>query len=243
MRQAARLLAEISQKIGYKDKHALYSKQASELYDQLESYWSEEYGVYCDYATQSPSEADLMEVRNKGVGRVKLRLGLECHPGYVGIFPLLLQLLPADSHHLGRMLDVLGDPEQLWSPFGIRSLSAKDSYFGVGENYWRGAIWINCNFLALKVCFIFARSGCSPRPVCSALQALRHYEVLPGPYQQRARELHLALRDNVLATVEAQYEATGFLWENYDSVTGRGRGTHPFTGWTSLIVLVLADSY
>jgi mannosyl-oligosaccharide glucosidase len=174
LHQAARLLAEISDKIGYKEKHKLYSTHAAELFQQLESYWSEEYGVYCDYATQSPSEADLKEVRERGVGRVKLRLGLECHPGYVGIFPLLLQLLPADSHNLGRMLDVLGDPEQLWSPFGIRSLSAKDSYFGAGENYWRGAIWINCNFLALKVRWLYLRHVVSVW--CNPLVVFR-----PGP--------------------------------------------------------------
>lgn len=42
------------------------------------------------------------------------------------------------------------DPEELWSPYGIRSLSKKDEYFGQGENYWRGPIWIQMNYLALS---------------------------------------------------------------------------------------------
>ncbi len=74
-------------------------------------------------------------------------------------------------------------------------------------------------------------------------QALKHYGSIPGPHQSTADELHVALRDIVIGTVEGQYKATGFLWENYDSVTGKGRGTHPFTGWTALVVLIMADEY
>jgi mannosyl-oligosaccharide glucosidase len=47
----------------------------------------------------------------------------------------------------------------------------------------------------------------------------------------------------VVGTVVNQYASSGFLWENYHAVTGVGRGTHPFTGWTSLVVLILADQY
>lgn len=73
-----------------------------------------------------------------------------CHPGYISLFPFLLGLLPADSDHLGPILDLVRDPEQLWSPYGLRSLSLKDPYFGQGENYWRGPIWIQMNYLALS---------------------------------------------------------------------------------------------
>ena len=65
----------------------------------------------------------------------------------------------------------------------------------------------------------------------------------PGPYQAAAGRLHAELRANLVRTVTQQYVSTGFLWESYDSSTGKGKGTHPFTGWTSLVVLVLADDY
>jgi glycogen debranching enzyme len=63
---------------------------------------------------------------------------------------------------------MLHDPEHLWSPYGIRSLSASHSEFGQGENYWKGPIWIQMNYLALgalykvsdRTClFIYADKG------------------------------------------------------------------------------------
>ena len=73
-----------------------------------------------------------------------------CHKGYLSIFPFLLSLLPSDSPHLGSILDLLSDPKHLWSPYGIRSLSVSHPLFGEGENYWRGPIWVQMNYLALK---------------------------------------------------------------------------------------------
>ncbi|KAL8201349.1 hypothetical protein R6Q57_012688 [Mikania cordata] len=39
------------------------------------------------------------------------------------------------------------------------------------------------------------------------------------------------------------YKQTGYLWEQYDQKKGNGKGAHPFTGWTSLVVLIMAESY
>src|SRR5271156_6038097 len=75
---------------------------------------------------------------------------LVCHKGYISIFPLLLGLVPADSPHLGALLDVISSPSHLWSDYGLRSLSKSDEFYSQGENYWRGPIWINMNYLALS---------------------------------------------------------------------------------------------
>ena len=73
-----------------------------------------------------------------------------CHKGYVSIFPFLTGLLPADSPRLKAVLDLISDPEELWSDYGLRSLSLKDEFYGTDENYWRSPIWMNLNYLAVK---------------------------------------------------------------------------------------------
>ena len=91
------------------------------------------------------------------IGMVRLSLTIDsdesyfvCDRGYLSLFPFLLSLLSPSSPHLGSILDLLKDPDHLWSPYGIRSLSASHPEFGKGENYWKGPIWIQMNYLALK---------------------------------------------------------------------------------------------
>jgi len=73
-----------------------------------------------------------------------------CHKGYVSIFPFMTGLLPADSPRLKPILDLISDPKELWSDYGIRSLSQTDEFYGTDENYWRGPVWINMNYLIAK---------------------------------------------------------------------------------------------
>jgi mannosyl-oligosaccharide glucosidase len=68
-------------------------------------------------------------------------------------------------------------------------------------------------------------------------QALQHYSQGGGPYVQAAKEAHTKLRSALVGNVVKQYQKTGYLWENYDDKDGHGRGSHPFTGWTALLVL------
>ena len=62
----------------------------------------------------------------------------------------MLGLLKPDSPHLGPILDLLRSPDHLWSPYGIRSLSAEHPEFGQGENYWKGPIWMQMNYMILS---------------------------------------------------------------------------------------------
>jgi mannosyl-oligosaccharide glucosidase len=76
-----------------------------------------------------------------------------CNKGYLSLFPFLLEILDPSSPHLGPILDMLHDPEHLWSPYGIRSLSASHPEFGQGENYWKGPIWMQMNYLTLRALY------------------------------------------------------------------------------------------
>ena len=66
---------------------------------------------------------------------------------------------------------------------------------------------------------------------------------VPGEQQELAGAVHDELRKNLLSNVVRQYRETGFLWENYRDGSGRGQGSHPFTGWTALVVLIAGEAY
>lgn len=141
-----------------------------------------------------------------------------CHKGYISLFPFLLGLLPASHPHLTPMLDMITDPEHLWSPYGIRSLSKSHPLFGKDENYWRGPIWVQMNWLALK-------------------SLKERYTVEEGPEKQRASKVYQELRKGVIDNVMKEWQRTGYVWEQYDAENGEGRRSHPFTGWTSLVTM------
>lgn len=107
-------------------------------------HWSDKAQTYCDATIDEYEEHALV-----------------CHKGYISIFPFLNGLVDKDSPRLGAILDLIGDEEELWTDHGLRSLSKKDEFYHTDEDYWRGPIWININYLAvvqLLVC-LFRQSS------------------------------------------------------------------------------------
>jgi mannosyl-oligosaccharide glucosidase len=51
------------------------------------------------------------------------------------------------------------------------------------------------------------------------------------------------LRQGLAQLVVDQFVETGFIWEVYDASTGKGCDNHPFTGWSALIVNIMAELY
>nr|AIG56123.1 secreted protein [Achlya hypogyna] len=150
------------------------------------------------------------------------------HIGYVTFFPLFLKLLPVDSE---KLLPLLTQMEtHLLSPFGLRSLAPSDEYYdrpnAPGDApYWRGAIWINLNYLALE--------------------SLQHYAAQAADADVRAAfaATYARLREVVVGTIVNEYKVTGYFHEQYNDKTGKGQRCHPFTGWTALVVNILAEAY
>lgn len=202
MRELAEFLGNTEDAEEYKDIETAIERNIADLH------WSPKDKSYCDVTINEFEEDSFV-----------------CHKGYVSLFPFLLELVPAkdSSEKLLPLLEMISDPNQLWTPYGIRSLSASDEYFGTAENYWRGPIWININYMILK--------------------ALKSYGENPASspeFRAKAAQIYKDLRVNIVNNVHSNWEKTGFAWEQYDSHTGKGQGVKHFLGWTSLTVVIMA---
>ncbi|KAK5993671.1 putative mannosyl-oligosaccharide glucosidase [Cladobotryum mycophilum] len=145
---------------------------------------------------------------------------LVCHKGYISLFPFLVGLMKPDDPKLGKILDLLGDESHLFSAHGIRSLSKQDEFYETAENYWRSPVWMPINYLAVTQLYNVATQ--------------------PGPFKEQARDLYSRLRKNLVDTVFKSWEETGIAWEQYHPETGAGQRNQQFTGWTSLVVKLMA---
>lgn len=204
----ARTLAKVAQFIGA-DSYP-FESDMQEISRRLELFWDVERELYSDISSLN------IYASSETV--------FSPHIGYVSLFPLISRSISSNSPRLGKLLEVLSDKKKLWSKFGLRSLAADDPLFGAGENYWRGPIWININYLVL-----------------SALHS--HYAKEEGPYRERAQKLYSSLRTNLINNMVREYHDSGFIWEQYVPSSGKGKGTRPFTGWSALIVNILAERY
>ncbi|EFX84976.1 hypothetical protein DAPPUDRAFT_314562 [Daphnia pulex] len=148
--------------------------------------------------------------------------------GYVNLFPLIIEILQPDSPQLGQLLLDLRSPNLIWTKYGLRSLSKTSPLYNKRNTehdppYWRGPIWINVNYLVVR--------------------ALHHYSTVEGPHQTRATLLYNELRENLIANIFREYKRTGYIWEQYNDASGAGQGCRPFTGWSTLVLLLMSETY
>lgn len=112
-------------------------------------HWSKEQSTYCDATVDAYEESIHV-----------------CHKGYISIFPFITGLVGPEHEHLKDVLALIADKDELWSDFGIRSLSQKDEGYGQDENYWRSPIWMNMNYLIVKQLLV---SSCATSMIRSVL--------------------------------------------------------------------------
>ena len=202
-----RSLRRIAEKIGEGEDAREYAGYETAIMRNIDDlHWDKKAQTYCDATIDDYDESVHV-----------------CHKGYVSIFPFLLGLVPPDSPHLKATLDLISNPEELWSDYGIRSLSKGDEFYGTDENYWRSPIWININYLAVK-----------------QLHELTTSSAAKNPHKAQAQRMYVDLRKNLVENVLREWERTGFAWEQYNPETGEGQRTQHFTGWTSLVVKIMA---
>lgn len=199
----ATVLEKMAMRVGTGNDQKLFSRHRRANTRNIETlHWSDKDQAYCDATIENG------------------RHTLVCHKGYISLFPFLLGLLDTSNKHISAVLDLVKDDNELWSPHGIRSLSLKDKYYGKDENYWRGPIWININYLILERLLALAQ--------------------LDSPHKAKARSMYNTLRRNLVTTVYNSWRDTGFAWEQYNPDTGAGQRTQHFTGWTALVVKIAA---
>ena len=129
-----RSMRRIAETIGEKDDAVEFKGYENAIIRNIDDlHWDKDAKTYCDASIDDYEE------------HVHV-----CHKGYISIFPFLTGLVPPDSPRLGAILDLISDPNELWSDYGIRSLSKNDEFYGTGENYWRSPVWMNMNYLAVK---------------------------------------------------------------------------------------------
>jgi hypothetical protein len=196
------------------------------------------------------------------------------HPSEVdGEQRLLLSVVDGDQ--LRRVLARVLDPEELLSPFGLRSLSHRlgdqpfsldlggshwtidyepaestNELFG-GNSNWRGPVWFPLNYLLIESLDRFARYfGEDFRveyPTGSGLQrglvevaddlARRLVSIfLPGPDGRRAV---FGDRDGLAA--DPHWRDQLWFHEYFHGDTGAGLGASHQTGWTGLVLDLVAD--
>lgn len=127
-------LGKISAFLGEKEAQKMFSKHETDVVRSMDGiHWSEPDQAYCDATVVDGNRVEKI-----------------CHKGYISLFPFLVGLMGSDHFHLGAVLDLIRNPEELWSPYGLRSLSLKDKYYGTDENYWRSPVWININFMVMQ---------------------------------------------------------------------------------------------
>ncbi|KAL2903641.1 Mannosyl-oligosaccharide glucosidase GCS1 [Bienertia sinuspersici] len=212
-------------------------KRLSNFESLNQMHYDEAFGAYFDFGNHTEKVRLRSQLKMNGnyANQEMVREVLEepklrfvPHVGYVSLFPFMGKLIPPGSWILGKQLDLISNSSTLWTNYGIRSLSKTSSLYMKRNTehdppYWRGPIWMNMNYMILS--------------------ALHHYSEADGPYKMRARTIYEELRSNLIRNIMQNYYKTGYLWEQYDQKTGKGKGARPFTGWTSLVLLIMSESY
>lgn len=181
-----RTMRDIAGYLGETDDEKSFVAIEKAILENLEDlHWSEEDQMYCDVGINAEGTFACMLWMFNLRPYYTDESAFVCHKGYLSLFPFLLGLLESSSPHLEPILNLLRSPDHLWSPYGLRSLSASHPLFGQGENYWRGPIWIQMNYMALSSLYKVISRVCTAKGILAYLLYVRNTQVSLAQINQK----------------------------------------------------------
>ncbi len=65
----------------------------------------------------------------------------------IGFLPLWAGV--SDTAKTARLVSTMTNPDEFWRPYGVPTLSAKDSYYNP-MGYWNGPVWVQWDYLVFR---------------------------------------------------------------------------------------------
>ena len=177
-------LAYLARKLDEPADATMYDEKADALKALVQRLmWSEQDGSYWNIDSRSHQF-------------VKIKTWTNFVPLWAGI---------ATAAQAERMIPVLLDPAQFWSPHGVRTLSKDEKLYDPAKGYWRGPVWILSNYLMM-------------------------HALLKSGHRNEALEL----ADTTERLLIADFQETGGMNENYNPETGAPDAAGHFVSWNLL---------
>ena len=162
---ASKVMADLSEIIGVQNSKSYQTHyevlRDNQMLDEL--HWSNsqygDYGLHSDrvkLVREKPRDERTPPNSMPFIRRVEVEQTLQFvnSVGYVSIFPMILELLDADSPKLEITLDQIRDTKHLWTKFGLRSLSKSAPLYDKRNTehdppYWRGIFYLKNIFFLI----------------------------------------------------------------------------------------------
>jgi neutral trehalase len=188
-----RALAFLARKLGKKEDAVTFEGKAAELGALVrERMWSEKDGTYWNVDSRSGAP-------------VKIKSWTNFVPLWAGI------ATPAQAE---RMIGAhLLNPDEFWSPNGVRTISKDEPLYDARAGYWRGPVWVLSNYLMMRGLLNYGR---------------------------KAEAADLAEKTQRLLV--ADFRKSGGMNENYNPETGEPDANGHFVSWNLLAERMKAEA-
>jgi hypothetical protein len=172
----------------------------------------------------------------------------------------LLSLMEPDQ--IGKSFEKIWDPEEFFSPFGLRSISKFHeknplSFEGScvsyepgeslekvkgGNSNWRGPIWLPINFLVLEALQRYSEAlGDEWKEIRFKPLIAKLRNCLIDLFRITAENKRPVHGDSPLFHTDPHWKDLLLFYEHYHGDNGRGLGASHQTGWSGLVATLIAE--